>query len=139
MMRTFDIQAVEILAPCEKVFDFVSDPGNLPKWTRAFHAADGTSARLETPEGPLNIGLETYADRLTGTIDWRMMFPDGGVGIAQSRVTTTTRETSIYSFVLHAPPVSLERIEGALDAQRAILASELARLKSLLESQGQSA
>ena len=48
-------------------------------------------------------------------------FPDGSVGLAQSRVTETTRGTCIYSFVLHAPPVALEQVEGALEAQRATL------------------
>ena len=52
-----------------------------------------------------------------GTVDWRLEFPDGTVGLAQSRVTETTRGTCIYSFVLHAPPVALEQIEGALEAQ----------------------
>jgi hypothetical protein len=66
-------------------------------------------------------------------VDWRLTFPDGAVGIAQSRVTETTRGTCIYSFVLHAPPVGLEQIEGALDAQSATLRSELATLKSLME------
>jgi hypothetical protein len=66
-------------------------------------------------------------------VDWRMEFPDGSVSIAQSRVTETTRSTCIYSFVLHAPPVALEQVEGALDAQRIALQSELSRLKSLLE------
>jgi predicted transcriptional regulator len=66
-------------------------------------------------------------------VDWRLVFPDGAVGIAQSRVTETTRGTSIYSFVLHAPPVALEEIEGALEAQRVVLRSELATLKSLME------
>jgi uncharacterized protein YndB with AHSA1/START domain len=133
-MRTFDVQAVEILAPREKVFEFISDPRNLTEWARAFEVADSTRARLETPDGPFDIGLETAANRDAGTIDWRMVFPDGSVGIAQSRVTATGRGTSIYTFVLHAPPVSLERIEGALDAQRAILATELATLKTLLEA-----
>jgi hypothetical protein len=48
-------------------------------------------------------------------------------------VTETGRGTSIYSFVLHAPPVPLAQLEGALDAQRATLQKELAALKSLME------
>jgi hypothetical protein len=73
------------------------------------------------------------ADRERGTVDWQLTFPDGTVGLAQSRVTDTTRGTCIYSFVLHAPPVALEQLEGALDAQRAILTTELATLKALME------
>ena len=46
---------------------------------------------------------------------------------------STTRGTCIYSFVLHAPPVALEQIEGALEAQRVTLRSELATLKALVE------
>jgi hypothetical protein len=61
------------------------------------------------------------------------VFPDGSIGVAQSRVTETTRGTCIYSFVLHAPPVALEQVEGALEAQRVQLQSELATLKSLME------
>ena len=75
------------------------------------------------------------ADADTGVVDWRLAFPDGSVGIAQSRVTETARGTCIYSFVLHAPPVALEQVEGALDAQRARLQSELATLKSLMEQE----
>jgi hypothetical protein len=79
------------------------------------------------------VGLGVEADANSGTVDWQMTFPDGTVGLAQSRVTTTTRDTCIYSFVLHAPPVALERVEGALDAQRQTLRSELATLKALME------
>lgn len=81
----------------------------------------------------MDVGLEVTADAETGIVDWQLAFPDGSVSIAQSRVTETTRETCIYSFVLHAPPLAFEDIEGALDAQRALLQSELAALKSLME------
>ena len=48
-------------------------------------------------------------------------------------MTDTTRGTCIYSFVLHAPPVALEQVEGALEAQSVTLRSELATLKVLME------
>jgi hypothetical protein len=130
----FDVQGIEIMAPRHKVFEFVREPGNLPRWTHAFASAGDGRARLETPEGAVDIALDVSADAETGIVDWRLTFPDGGVGIAQSRVTETTRDTCIYSFVLHAPPVALEQVEGALEAQRATLRSELATLKSLMEA-----
>ena len=133
-MRMFDVQAIEIEAKASKVFDFVREPRNLPRWAHAFKAADGERARLETPEGTVDVRLETRTNAPAGTVDWMLEFPDGSVGGAQSRVTETTRGTCIYSFVLHAPPVPLEKLEGALDAQRSTLAKELVQLKSILEN-----
>ena len=132
-MVMFDVQGVEIQAGPDRVFDFVRNPRNLPRWARAFRVADDAQAQLETPDGEVKIKLKTSTDDTARTVDWRMEFPDGSVGLAQSRVTGTTRGTSIYSFVLHAPPVPLEALEGALEAQRRTLATELATLKSLLE------
>jgi hypothetical protein len=133
-MRMFDVQGIEIMAPSSKVFEFLREPGNLPRWARAFVSAGDGRARLETPAGAVDVALDVSADADTGSVDWRLAFPDGGVGIAQSRVTETTRGTCIYSFVLHAPPVALEQVEGTLQAQSATLRSELATLKSLMEA-----
>ena len=132
-MRMFDVQGIEITAPRRKVFEFLREPANLPRWARAFASAGNGRARLETPAGAMEVGLEVTADPDTGVLDWRLAFPDGSTGLAQSRVTETTRATCIYSFVLHAPPVALEQVEGVLDAQRAQLQSELATLKSLMD------
>ena len=132
-MRMFDVQGIEIVATRAKIFDFLREPGNLPQWAHAFVSAEEGRARLEAPAGAVDVGLDVSADAEAGTVDWRLAFPDGTIGVAQSRVTETSRGTSIYSFVLHAPPVALEQVEGALEAQRAILQSELATLKSLME------
>lgn len=132
-MRMFDVQGIEIEASRGRVFDFLREPGNLPSWAHAFVSAENGRARLQTPAGAVDVGLEVAADPQTGVVDWRLEFPDGNVAVAQSRVTDTTRGTCIYSFVLHAPPVALEQVEGALDAQRVALTSELATLKALME------
>jgi uncharacterized protein YndB with AHSA1/START domain len=132
-MQMFDVQGIEIRAPRGKVFEFLRRPENLPHWAHAFVSAGDGCARLETPGGAVDVALSISADAQTGVVDWRLAFPDGSVGVAQSRVTETTRGTSIYSFVLHAPPVALEQIEGALETQRALLRSELSALKTLME------
>jgi hypothetical protein len=133
-MTTFDVQGIEIEAPRAVVFDFVREPGNLPRWARAFKRADETRAALETPTGTVEIDLRTIAYADAGTIDWVLTFPDGAIGLAQSRVTETRRGTCIYSFVLHAPPVPLENLEGALEVQKQMLSQELRELKRLLET-----
>src|SRR5262245_45412189 len=132
-MRSFHVQGIEIRARRSRVFEFLKDPGNLPQWTHAFESVANGRARLETPTGTVDVGLEVSADAETGIVDWRLEFPDSTVSIAQSRVTETPRGTCIYTFVLHAPPVALEQLEGALEAQRVVLESELATLKSLME------
>jgi len=133
IMRMFDVQAIEIVAPRHKVFEFLAHPGNLPLWAHTFVSAGGGRARLSTPDGTVDVGLDVSANTEMGVVDWRLVFPDSSVGIAQSRITETTRGTCIYSFVLHAPPVALEHVEGTLEKQRVLLQSELATLKSLME------
>lgn len=133
-MKTHDVQSISIAKPKAQVFAYIAKPENLPHWTNAFKSADHTKAELVTPSGAIAIELDTQAAAGPGTIDWIMTFPDGSKGAAYSRVTEDTAETSIYSFVLMAPPVPLEMLEGALDAQKAILAKELVSLKARLEA-----
>lgn len=133
-MKTHDVQSVAIARPAAEVFDFVADPGNLPRWTNAFKQADATSAILVTPAGEAPIALRTVANREAGSVDWFMTFPDGSEGVAFSRVTPEGAEGAIYSFVLMAPPVPLEALEGALAEQMKILAHELESLKARLEA-----
>ncbi|MFY2822396.1 SRPBCC family protein [Ruegeria sp. MALMAid1280] len=133
-MQTHDVQSVSIAKPVSQVFDYISNPAHLPEWTNAFRTADGTSAELVTPNGAVPIQLETRAFADQGTIDWIMTFPDGSTGAAYSRVTEDADNKAIYSFVLMAPPVPLEMLEGALDEQKKTLANELVKLKAKLES-----
>jgi hypothetical protein len=133
-MKTHDVQSVAIARSQGAVFDYVADPKNLPKWTNAFKRADMETAELVTPNGAVPIRLETIAHSEQGTVDWKMTFPDGSVGAAFSRVTPDGKDASIYSFVLMAPPVPLEALEGALAEQMGILAGELVELKACLEA-----
>lgn len=133
MKNNFDVQSIGINRKPNYVFEFISNPKNLSLWTNAFAKADQKSAIMVTPNGELSIGLETIVANDNGTIDWVMTMPDGSIGKAFSRVSENG-ENAIYSFVLLAPPVPLEQLEGALTAQKIVLAEELKKLKSLLET-----
>jgi polyketide cyclase/dehydrase/lipid transport protein len=126
-MSTFDVQSVEIAAPFSTAFHYIADPANLPEWTHAFKRASGNQATLETPGGAVEVGLRVEASERYGTVDWTITFPDGAISKAASRVTPHG-DRSIYTFVLEAPPIPLERLEGALAQQSRILATELATL-----------
>jgi hypothetical protein len=132
-IKSHSVQSVLIDAPVSKVFDFIADPLNLPRWTSAFKKADQHYALLSTPMGEIEIELLTKSSKATGTIDWHMKMPDGNIGKAYSRVVEDPDGRSIYSFVLLAPPVPVEKIEGTLAEQEVILSNELKNLNRILE------
>ena len=131
-MRDFDVQAVEIVGPLEQAFRYVADPRTLPEWTHAFRSVSNGRATLATPRGSVQVGLEVRASLEWGTIDWIMTFPDGSVGRAFSRLVPLDHTRSLYSFMLLAPPVPLEQVEGALAEQAKVLREELATLQQKL-------
>ncbi len=131
--KTFDVQSVELLTGYKAAFSFISNPENLPKWTSAFKQADKKSALLVTPAGDLKIGLTTVISE-SGTIDWHMKMPDGTIGKAFSRLTELPNGNVLYSFILLAPPVPVEQVEGTLESQKKLLANELKNLEKFLNN-----
>jgi len=131
-MKTFDVQGVELAAPFDTAFSYISEPRNLPNWARAFKAVSDGKALLETGNGAVEIQLLVATSRERGTIDWIMEFPDGSTAVAYSRLVDIGKNRSIYSFVLLPPPVPLEQLEGTLNEQAHILRLELTNLKAIL-------
>lgn len=130
---THDMQSVELGVPFDKAFDYIADLRHLPDWAHAFQGVHGGRARLETPNGAVEIGLTVHTSREQGTVDWTMTLPDSSVARAFSRVTPAGQDRCIYSFVLLVPPVPLEQLEGTLQQQSTTLREELARLRHILE------
>ncbi len=132
--RRFHVESVEISSPVEVAFAYISDAQNLPSWTHAFKQVGHGKALMETPAGSIEVGIEVKASQQFGTIDWFMTMPDDTVAAAFSRVTPLGKERSAYSFVLLAPPVPLEQVEGSLNQQSVILRQELAKLTDILRA-----
>lgn len=133
-MHVHAVRSIEIEAPYDRVFGFIADPKNLPRWASAFERVNGSKAQLRTPAGVADIDLRVESSFDVGTIDWIMTFTGGNTATANSRVTRGPAGRVVYSFVLYAPPPSLESLEGALAEQARTLESELSRLKVLLEA-----
>jgi hypothetical protein len=131
-MDSFRVESVRLATTPEKAFRYIADPRNLPSWTHAFKCVQNGVAIMTTPAGSVEVNLEVKASASEGTIDWHMTFPDGNVGTAYSRVIPDSAEYSIYSFILMAPPVPLEQIEGTLNQQAQILREELTKLNAIL-------
>jgi hypothetical protein len=64
-----------------------------------------------------------------------MRFPDGSLSRAYSRVVKAEKNRCVYSFILMAPPVPLEQLEGMFRQQSQVLEKELARLTSILSEE----
>jgi hypothetical protein len=135
-MKDFDVQGVDLNVSQRKAFAFIADPGQLPKWTKAFSSVTPGRAVMRTPSGEVEIGLEVEASPQHGTVDWRMTFPDRSLATAFSRVVELDRNRCIFSFVLTPPPVPMEQLEGTLEAQSRTLTEELQKLKAILEQDG---
>lgn len=135
-MKTFDVQSIELEVARERAFAYLADPARLPEWTSAFARVRDGRALLRTPAGETEIDLAVEACAEAGTVDWRMEFADGSVAMAYSRLVRSGDERCVYSFVLMAPPVPLEQLEGALAAQSRTLAEELATLRRMLKQHG---
>ena len=133
-MADFDIQGIHLNVPKDKAFRFIAEPNNLPMWTKAFASVNGQKAVMQTPEGSIAIDLYVQASAESGVIDWRMVFPDQTEANAFSRIVEAGEDACVYGFILMPPPVPLEQLEGALEAQVKILSGELINLKGLLEA-----
>ncbi len=131
-MKEFDVQSIEIHAPFEKAFAYIAEASNLTEWASAFERIYDGRALLRTPQGSVEVTLFVNSSREQGTIDWIIIFPDESVARAYSRVIPLGQERSIFSFVLTAPPVPLEQLEGALEQQSQTLREELSRLSTIL-------
>lgn len=132
-MKRFDLQGIQLDVSDERAFAYIADDAHLPEWTHAFASVEGGRAVMRTPAGEVTVELVTLADPKRGTIDWRMNFPDGSSGRAYSRVVPLGNDACVYEFVLTAPPVPLEALEGTLAEQSRTLTQELRALKRILE------
>lgn len=135
-MKRFDVQGIDLNVSRSKAFAFIADAAQLPRWTNAFASVTAGRAVMRTPSGEVVIDLGVQASAEHGTVDWRMTFPDRSVATAFSRVVEVDRNCCVFSFVLTPPPVPLEELEGALEAQSRTLAEELKKLKEILEHHG---
>lgn len=127
------MQGIDLEVEASVAFAYIADPARLPEWTEAFASVSEGRAVMRTPQGEVTIDLVVVAASEQGTVDWRMQFPDGSMATAFSRVVPLGAGRSVYCFVLTPPPVPLEELEGALEAQSRTLAGELRRLKEVLE------
>jgi hypothetical protein len=91
-------QTVTIAAPRERVYAFVANPENLPRWAIGFAKAvrrEATQWIVVTQSGDMPIDLVTDADH--GVIDF-MFQPTAGVTVTACSRVIANGETAEYVF-----------------------------------------
>lgn len=131
MVSSSITKTISIEAPVSKVFTFVSNLANWPKWATANVVAVKPGAgewwAMETRTG---LGrLRIKPDEALGTLDYDMVV--SGVQWAVSARVVSKGEGSEFSVTYSQPP-SLSK--EAFEKQMANADKELAKLKELMES-----
>ncbi len=125
-------KAIDIDAPAQEVFAFVSDPGRLPQWAIGFAKAierDGDAWFVTTASGE-RVEVAVSADPPSGVVDF-LMRPAPGVELpARSRVVAGG-EGCAYVFTLFQAPGMPDEV---FEAQAAEVGRELTVLKAYAET-----
>ena len=126
-----DTRSISIEAPPARLFRFLADPANLPRWAVGFARAvrlEGGLCYVTTGAGELR--LRIAADASTGVVDFRMSPAPGVEALAASRVIPRGPGASEYVFTqFQAPGMPDEAFAASVRA----LQHELTVLKALCE------
>lgn len=123
-------QAASIDATPEKVFRFLADPKNLPRWAVGFaKSIRQQNGRWLVTTGTGDVGLRVVADQRTGVIDFWMSPTPGVEVLAASRVIPRGALCEYTFTQFHAPGMSDEAFNLSVQA----ITHELRMLKALLE------
>jgi len=119
---------VSIDCPPDRVYDFVSNPSNLPRWS-FFEAVTETDDGwvVQTPDGP--VGFRFLEANRLGVLDHRVTLPSGVEIQVPMRVIPNGRGSEVLFTLFRAPDMTDQ--DFASDATQVI--ADLTKLKTLLE------
>jgi uncharacterized protein YndB with AHSA1/START domain len=127
-----DTQAVTIAADPARVFEFIADPRNLPRWAVGFAAgvrpgADG-QWMVTTGRGA-EVMLKVIAAREARTVDFHLMPAPGVKAFAYARVLANGTGAEFIFTQLQADGMD----DATFEAQAEALGHELIALKAVME------
>jgi hypothetical protein len=117
--------------PAAEVYDYASDPANLPAWAPGLGSSvENVDGRwfVETPAGPA--GFAFVERNEFGVLDHEVMLPSGDVIYNPMRVVPNGDGCEVVFSLRHLPGVSSEDFER--DA--GLVQADLTRLKHVLEA-----
>jgi hypothetical protein len=113
------------------VYEFVSDPANIPQWAQGLGASvDNVDGQWFVETGSGRVGV-AFAERNTlGVLDHEVTLPTGEVVYVPMRVTPSGPGSEVVLTVRRPPEMSDE--DFARDA--GLVQADLTRLKRVLEA-----
>jgi hypothetical protein len=128
--------SVSIACPARRVYDFVSNPENLPAWAaglgRSVSKIDGRWV-VQTSSGPLGV---RFVDRNDfGVLDHHVTLPSGGEILVPMRVVGDGADSEVMVTVFRLPGMSEKKF--AQDVT--LVERDLKALKRTLEGKGSDA
>lgn len=123
--------SVSIACPPRRVYEFVSNPENLPRWATAFCRSVRKSKGewiVETPDGPMRIGFVEQND--CGVLDHVVTVQPGIEIVNPMRVVPNGSGSEVMLTLFQWPGTSDEKFAG--DA--GLVERDLLTLKKVLEA-----
>jgi uncharacterized protein YndB with AHSA1/START domain len=123
-------KSVSIDAPPARVFDFLADPGNWPKWAivnvKTIKPANDEWWEMETPAGKGKLRIRP--NPASGTLDHDFNAPDASWTVPARVVANGTGSEFMITFF--QPP---SFTKAFFEEQVSLVETELTQLKNLLE------
>jgi hypothetical protein len=119
-----------IQRPLSNVYEFASNPENLPRWVRSFCLSvrkSGDEWQMETPTGW--VGIRFVPANEFGVLDHVVTLPDGQSILNPMRVVANGEGSEVMFTLFQLPGMSDEQF--AKDAE--MVEADLGSLKTILE------
>lgn len=129
-MMNVRLLTVSIARPPATVYEFASNPENLPQWLRSFCLSvkrTGDQWQMETPTGWITIQFVPAND--FGVLDHVVTLPDGQAILNPMRVVANGEGSEVTFTLFQLPDMSAEQF--AKDAE--MVEADLRSLKAVLE------
>lgn len=127
-MRNSSTRSIEIAANYEKVFDFLSEVRNMPRWATFAKRVwvDDGKYMAETPQGEAEMWIKYARDRGEVDFHWKIQ------GVEDSAPSRLQQNNGVlkYEFTIQEP---LGAPKGTLEQLSSVVDEELVTLKKIAE------
>lgn len=128
--------SVEVDVPAEKLFDFIAEPQNLPRWAGPIKSVRRTDGKqlvdYQMPEGTALCECDAALDKARGTADWVVHVPGSDDIKVYTRAVGLAGARSAFILTLVSPPMPKHAVKNGLAVVQKNLAKDLDKVRAIL-------